>query len=127
MLQHKYSSVDAPNSDPRCCENEQKINFFLRGDLRPLPNKKFQFGDHFFSALFHKDSENLKTLDIRLQEVGENRPQNIHAKRGQIDKQTNRHTDTQTIRRLDRIGPVGRFDEKGTSSSVLLWLVWVYI
>ena len=33
------------------------------------------------------------------------------------DKEANTHTDThthtQTIRLLDRIGPVGRFDEKG--------------
>jgi hypothetical protein len=70
VLQHKKCCVDASNFDPRCCENQQKINFFLRGNFRPLPNKNVQFWDHFFPALFPKDSESLKTLDIQLREVG---------------------------------------------------------
>ena len=57
-------------------QNQQKKNFFLRGDLRPLPNKNVQMLDHFFPFLFPKDSESLKILDIRLPEVGAKRPLN---------------------------------------------------
>ena len=51
-------------------QNQQKTNFFLRGDFRPLPNTNVQFWDHFFPALFPKDFESLKLLDIRLRKVG---------------------------------------------------------
>ena len=54
-------------------QNQQKKNFFLRGDFRPLPNKNVQMLDHFFPILFPKDSESLKILDIRLREVGAKR------------------------------------------------------
>ena len=37
--------------------------------------------------------------------------------RGQTHKQTNRQTDRRTSRLLDRIGPVGRFGEKGKSTN----------
>ena len=69
-----------------------KTKLFLRGNLRPLPNKNVQFWDHFFPAFFPKDSKSLKILDVRLQEVGENKPQNILHERGQTDKQTTRQT-----------------------------------
>ena len=36
-------------------------------------SNSFQIGDHFFSLLFPKDSENLKSLDIGLWEVGAKR------------------------------------------------------
>jgi hypothetical protein len=52
--------------------NKKKL--FLRGDFRPLQNKNVQMLDHFFPLLFPKDSESLKILDIRLQEVGAKRP-----------------------------------------------------
>ena len=45
-------------------------------DFRPLPNKNVQMLDHFFPLLFPKDSESLKILDIRLREVGAQRPLN---------------------------------------------------
>jgi hypothetical protein len=51
-----------------------KKNFFLRGDFRPLPTKNVQILDQFFPLLFPKDSESLKILDIRFQEVGAKRP-----------------------------------------------------
>ena len=53
-----------------CKAKSAKNNFFLRGDFRPLPNKNVQRWDHFFPLLSPKDSENLKSLDIGLQEMG---------------------------------------------------------
>ena len=50
-----------------------KKKLFLRGDFKPFMSKRFQIWDHFFPLLFPKDSESLKILDIRLQEVGANR------------------------------------------------------
>ena len=91
--------VDAPNFDPRCCENQQKKNFFLRNNFRPLPIKNVQFWDLFFAALFPKDSESLKTLDIRFREVGAKQALKIYMQKE--DKQTNRQTDTQTHRLFD--------------------------
>ena len=64
----------------------------LRGDFRPLSNKNVQFWDHFFPALFPKDSESLKTFDIRLR--GGKIGLKINVWKG--DKQTNRQTHTQT-------------------------------
>ena len=46
---------------------------FRRGNFRPFLREKFQIWDHFFPVLFPKDSESLKILDIRLQEVGAER------------------------------------------------------
>ena len=51
-------------------------NLFRRGDFTPFMRKSFQIWDHFFPLLFPKDSENLKSLDIGLREVGEKRPLN---------------------------------------------------
>ena len=48
-------------------------NFLCRGDFTPIMSKSFQIWDHFFSLLFPKDSENLKSLDIGLREVGAKR------------------------------------------------------
>ena len=48
-------------------------NFFRRGDFTPFMSKSFQIWDHFFPLLFPKDSENLKSLDIGLWEVGAKR------------------------------------------------------
>ena len=52
----------------------KKKNFFLRGDFRQFLNNNVYIWDHFFPLLFPKDSESLKILDIRLQEVGAKRP-----------------------------------------------------
>ena len=41
VLQHKNCSVDAPNFDPRGCENQQKINFFYAAFLNHFPTKIF--------------------------------------------------------------------------------------
>ena len=51
-------------------------NFFHRGDFALFISKSFQIWDHFFLLLFPKDSENLKSLDIGLWEVGARRPLN---------------------------------------------------
>ena len=39
--------------------------------------------------------------------LGQNRPQNLVHEKGP----THKHTDRRTLRLLDQIGPVGRFDE----------------
>ena len=41
-----------------------------------LNRESFQIWDHFFPLLFTKDSKNLKSLDIRLKDVGAERPLN---------------------------------------------------
>ena len=51
-------------------------NFFCCGAFTPFMSKSFQIWDHFFPLLFPKDSENLKSLDIWLREVGAKRPLN---------------------------------------------------
>ena len=65
--------------------NWKKIckTFFHRSNFSPFMSKSFQLWDPFFPLLFLKDSENLKSLDIGLWEVG--------AKR-RTDRQTNRRT-----------------------------------
>ena len=59
-----------------------KVNKFLktpyffcccRGNLRQFLSKKFKIWDHSFSLLFPKNSESLKSVDIRLWDVGANR------------------------------------------------------
>ena len=50
-----------------------KKNFFQRSDFTPFMSKSFQIWDHFFPLLFPKDSENLKSSDIGLREVGAKR------------------------------------------------------
>ena len=75
-------------------QNHQKKTFLLRGNFRPLPNKNVRMLDQFFPLLFPKDSESLKILDIRLQEVGAKRPLKGTSK-------VNTHTDGQTDGRED--------------------------
>ena len=53
-----------------------KKTCYRRGDFTPFLSKSFQIWDLFFSLLFPKDSESLRILDIRLQEVGAKRPLN---------------------------------------------------
>ena len=48
-------------------------NFFCLCNFAPFMSKSFQIGDHSFQLLFSKNSENLKSLDISLQEVGAKR------------------------------------------------------
>ena len=90
-------------------QNQQKKNFFLRGNFRQFSNKNVYIWDHFFPLLFPKDSESLNILDIRHQEVGAKRPLNGTSK---VNTQTDRQTDGQTHRRTNRliesIGPEGR-------------------
>ena len=58
-------------------EKIHKKNFFCQGDFTPFMSKSLQIWDHFFPLLFSMDSENLKHLDIGLQEVGAKRPLNV--------------------------------------------------
>ena len=51
----------------------RKVIFFLCGDFTPFMSKNVQIGEHFFPILFPKDSENSKSLDIGLREVGAKR------------------------------------------------------
>ena len=53
---------------------------------------------HFFPLLFPKDSESLKILDIRLWEVGADRPLNGTSK---VNRQTDGRTDGQTDGHFD--------------------------
>ena len=50
-----------------------KQTFFLRGNFTPFLSKSFQIRDHFFALLFSKDSQNFKSFDIGLEEVGTKR------------------------------------------------------
>ena len=54
--------------------------------------------DYFFPLLFPKDSESLKILDIRLQEVGAKRPLNGTSK---VNRRADGHTDGQTDGHFD--------------------------
>ena len=47
--------------------------FVLCGDFTPFMSNSFQIRDHFIPLPFPKDSENLKSLDIGLSEVGAKR------------------------------------------------------
>ena len=51
----------------------RKVIFLLCGDFTPFISKNVQIWDHFFPVLFPKDSENSKSLDIVLWEVGAKR------------------------------------------------------
>ena len=82
---------------------EKKKLFFLRGDFRSVPNKNVQMLDHFFPLFFPKDSESLKLLDIRLREVGANRPSNGTSK---VNRQTDKQTDILTYRKHRPRGPM---------------------
>ena len=45
----------------------------MRGKFTHFISKRFHIWDHFFPIFFSKDSENLKSFDIGLQEVGAKR------------------------------------------------------
>ena len=53
----------------------KKMNKFC-GHFTPFMSKGFQILDQFFPLLFPRDSENLKSVDIWLWEVGAKRPLN---------------------------------------------------
>ena len=57
-------------------QNKSVKNFFCLSDFTPFMSKSRQILDHFFQLLFPKDSKNLTSLDIGLQEVGEKIPLN---------------------------------------------------
>ena len=105
-----------------CKAKSAKIQtFFLRGDSRQISNKHVQIWDHFFPLLFPKDSESLKILDIRLQEVGGKKTFKRYLK----SEQTHRHTDWLTFWLIESIGPEGRCFENtfGYKSIYILWYI----
>ena len=59
---------------------------FLLCHFAPFMRKSIQIWDHFFSLVFPKDSENLKSLDIGLREVGATRRLNEVNKEEKIRK-----------------------------------------
>ena len=79
-------------------QNSLKNKLFLPGDFTPFIGKSFQIWDYFFILLFPKDSESLKFLDIRLQEVGAKRHSNGSSK---VNRHTNTLTDRQTYGQID--------------------------
>ena len=58
----------------------------MHGDFTPFMSKNIQIQDHFFSLISPKDSDDLKSLDIGLMEVGAKRRLNGMNKRGKIRK-----------------------------------------
>ena len=101
-------------------QNQQKNNFFLRGDFRPFPNKNVQFWDHFYPALFPKDSESLKNLDIRLWEVGAKCVSKYTTRKG-TDRYIDIYMDIATTRSNRPSGPI-RWKER--CFLVLNWRFW---
>ena len=75
-----------------------KTNFFLRNKFTPFIFKSFQTWHHFFLLLFPKDSESLKILDIKLQEVGTKKHLNGASK---VNRRTGTQTDAQTDGHFD--------------------------
>ena len=74
-------------------QNSPKNKPFYHGNLTPFISEKFQIWDHFFPILFLKDSKSVKSLDIRLQELGAKRRLNGISK---VNRRTNRQTDIRT-------------------------------
>ena len=108
VLQHKYCSVDAPNLDPKCCENQQKKTFFTRrflttsqqkcSILRPLLSSTFP-QEFWISKIFgHPTSGSGGKIGLKI----------YHAKRDrQTDIHTNIHTtDIATTRSNRPSGPI---------------------
>ena len=93
-------------------QNQQKTNFFLRGDFRPLTNIMFNFETTSFQHFSPRMPNLYKFWTSNFGKWGQNRPQNLVHEKGTTHKHTNRQTDRQTSRLLDLIVPVGRFDEQ---------------
>ena len=104
VLQHKYCSVDALNFDPRCCENQQKINFFYAAILEHFQTKN-SIMRPFLSSTFPQGFRISKNFGHPTLVSGGKIGLKIKVWKGdrQTDKQTHRHTHRQTIRLLDRI------------------------
>ena len=74
---------------------ESVKNFFCRGVFTPFTSKCFFNLTPLLSIVFFpKDSENLKSFDIGLQEVGAKRPL---SRVGKCDRQTNTQTNIETF------------------------------
>ena len=102
---------------------QPKKTIFLCVNFRPLLNKNVQMWNHFFPLLTPKDSESLKTLDIRLREVGEKRPLNGTSK---VNTQTDRQTQILTFWLLESIGPEGWCFENYCSAKLLQLGTWSF-
>ena len=64
------SSTNANKNPASKAKFAPKKPFFLRGNFTPFLSKSFRMWDHFFSLLFSKDYENLKSYKIGVREVG---------------------------------------------------------
>ena len=88
-----------------CLAKSAKNKLFLCGDFRPLPNKNVQFWDHFFPALFPRNSESLKIFrHPTLGSGGKIGLKIQYMKRGQTNKE--QHTDIATTRLNRPSGPI---------------------
>ena len=63
------SSIDTKKNPASKAKFVKNLTFFVR-QFTPFISKSIQIWDPFFSLVFPKDMENLKSLDIGLREVG---------------------------------------------------------
>ena len=105
-LSTKMNSSTSTKKSGSVRQNLPKNYFFLRGDFTPFISKSFQIGNHFLPLLFPNDSKSLKSLNIRLREVGATRHLNGTLK---INRRTDRRTHGRTFQLIERIDPQGKF------------------
>ena len=116
-------------------QNQQKKNFLLRGDIRPLPNKNVQMLDHFIplqkktffarqfqtilkqkcsylrpllSITFPQGFRISKNIGHPTSESGGKKTVKRYLKSEQTHGQTDTRTDRRTFRLIESIGPEGR-------------------
>ena len=97
-------------------KKEEKKSSFVTAIFTPFMSKSLQIWDHIVTLLLSKDSKNLKTLDIRLWEVGPKRLLNGVRK---CERQTDKQTHKQTFQLIERIDPQGGFFENLTWQQTL--------
>ena len=123
MQETKNLSTDADSSTNTkkillVRKNSQKKKLFCAEILHPLWPKVFKSAITSFHYFSPKDSENLKSFDIGIWEVGTKRPLNGVRK---CDGQTNKHTkNIQKFWLIERIGPEGRFFENPAPLNLLM-------
>ena len=83
--------------------------------------------DYFFPLLFPKDSESLKILDIRLQEVGAKKTFKRYLKSEHTEKQTDRQTDISTYRKHQNRGPMLWKYNRATLSVLIICQVTFHV
>ena len=85
-------------------QNQQKNNFFLRGDFRPLPNKNVQILDHFFPLLFPQGFRIAKNIEHPTLGSGGKKTVKRYLKSEHTDTQTDRHQPGQKIQDCGLVG-----------------------